>query len=159
MPSAAWIVAKKSGTVTGSCTIFFESLVRFAVSASVLEPAAGEHAGKTRCPDARVRRRCRIRGGRPNSVVMTISVLSSRLRFFQVDDQRRHRRVEFLDQFVLLQNAGIVHVPASAVQKVEVVRDFDEPHASLDQSPRKQAALAELAAVAVHAVRWLLPRV
>src|SRR5690606_14989224 len=60
--------------------------------------------------------------------------------------------VQFLDQGMLLEDARVVHVPAGAVEEVEVVRNLDEPHATLDQPPRQQAALAELAAVAVPQV-------
>ena len=123
-----------------------------------LQAAAGQHDARSTCRDGRGRRRRRTAAGRPNSLATTISVLSSSFFCFQVDDQRRQRLVELLDQRVLLQDAVVVNVPAGAVEEVEVVRDLDEPHARLDQPPGEQAALAELAAVGVAQAARLLGR-
>ena len=55
--------------------------------------------------------------------------------------------VEFLEQFVLLQDARVVDIPTCTVQKIQVVRDFDETNATFDQSATEQATLTELAAL------------
>ena len=59
---------------------------------------------------------------------------------------------------VLLVDAFVVDVPAGAVEEVQVVRDLDEPHARLDQPAGEQAALAELAAVALRRLGRLFGR-
>ena len=56
--------------------------------------------------------------------------LVEQLVLFQVDDQRRQRLVELLDQLVLLELAFVVRVPAGAVDEVQVGRHLDEPHAA-----------------------------
>src|SRR6185369_3201166 len=66
---------------------------------------------------------------------------------FEVSDQRGHRLTKFADQLVLLEDAAIVNVPPGAVEEVEIVRDFDEADAVLDQPSGQETALAELAAV------------
>ena len=43
--------------------------------------------------------------------------------------------------------ALVVRVPTRAVQEVEIVRNFNETDAGLDQAAGQQAALSELAAV------------
>lgn len=68
---------------------------------------------------------------------------------FKIGDECGDGAVEFLDQLVLFQDALIVRVPAGAVEEVQVVRDFDEAHALLDQSAAEQTTLPELAAVAL----------
>jgi len=50
-----------------------------------------------------------------------------------------------------------VHIPAGAVDEVQVVRDFDEADAALDQATGEQAALAEFTSVgSAHGGRLLL---
>lgn len=66
---------------------------------------------------------------------------------FQVRHQCRDGLVELLDEDVLVELAVVVGVPAGAVDEVQVMGDFDEAHAALDQASGEQAALAELAAV------------
>ena len=45
---------------------------------------------------------------------------------------------------MLPQDAVVVNVPAGAVEEVQVVRNFDEPHARLDQPPGEQAAAGRI---------------
>src|SRR5690606_21295782 len=66
---------------------------------------------------------------------------------FQVLHQRGESCVQLADEDVLLEMPLLVRVPARAVDEIQVVRDFNEPDAGLDQAPRQQAALAELAAI------------
>src|SRR5581483_12227119 len=68
---------------------------------------------------------------------------------FQVKDQGRQGGVQFLDQKVLALLALVVGVPAGAVEEVEIVRHFNEADAGLGQAAGEQAALAELAAIAL----------
>ena len=39
----------------------------------------------------------------------------------QINNERRHRAVEFLDQLVLIQNPFVMHVPTDSIQEIEVV--------------------------------------
>ena len=48
---------------------------------------------------------------------------------------------------MLVPLAVIMSVPTGPVDEIQIVRDFDEPHATLDQPPRQKTPLAELAAV------------
>ena len=67
--------------------------------------------------------------------------------------------VELLNERMLPQNAFIVYVPARAVEKVQVVRDFDESNARLNQPPGQKASLPELTAVSIaQARRFLVQR-
>ncbi len=49
---------------------------------------------------------------------------------------------------MLVELSFVVSVPAGSVDKIQVVRAFDKPHASFDQASGKQTTLAELATVA-----------
>ncbi len=49
----------------------------------------------------------------------------------KVVDQDRNRLVHFANQFMLFQDPFVMDIPTSTVQKVEVVRDLDEPNTSL----------------------------
>jgi len=69
---------------------------------------------------------------------------------------RRERVVELADEDMLVVDAVIMHVPAGTVDEVQVVRDFDEADAALDETSGKQAALAEFAAVGSADDRRLL---
>ena len=39
----------------------------------------------------------------------------------QINNERRHRAVEFLDQLVLIKNPFVMHVPTDSIQEIEVV--------------------------------------
>src|SRR4029453_1888017 len=75
---------------------------------------------------------------------------------FEVENERGQGFVELLDERVLLQDAFVVNVPAGAVEKVEIVRNFDEADAGLDQASGEEAALAEFAAVGIAEAAGLL---
>src|SRR4029453_10616968 len=68
----------------------------------------------------------------------------------------RQSLVQLLNQRVLPQNAFVVHIPAGAVEEVQIVRNLDEPHARFHQPPREQAPLPELAAIRISQTARLL---
>ena len=75
----------------------------------------------------------------------------------EVFDQAGEGVIELADEHMLVVDALVMHVPAGAVDEVEVVRDFDEAHAALDEPSGEQAALPEFAAVGgAHGGRLLL---
>ena len=53
----------------------------------------------------------------------------------EIGDQRGHRDVDVGNQSVLLLDAAVVHIPAGPVDEVQVMRDFDETDAALDEPP------------------------
>src|SRR5437762_2414957 len=75
---------------------------------------------------------------------------------FEVEHERGESFVELLNQPVLLQDAFVMNIPAGAVQKIEIMRDFDEPDAGFDESAGEQASLAEFAAVGIAKAAWFL---
>ncbi len=60
---------------------------------------------------------------------------------------------------MLVDDPVVVDVPTGAVDEIEVVGDFDEPHATLQQPPRQQATLAELTAIRIPQVGRFLVQV
>ena len=49
---------------------------------------------------------------------------------------------------MLIELPFIMSIPPRSVDEVQVVRALNKPHAPFDQTPRKQATLTKLAAVA-----------
>ncbi len=58
------------------------------------------------------------------------------------------RRFQILEQFVLLENP-VLCTSQPAIEKIEIVRDFQESNSPFDQPTCQQAALSKLATIAV----------
>ena len=76
--------------------------------------------------------------------------------FLKIRNQRGECVVEFADEDVLIELTGIVRVPAGTIDEIQIVRDLNKADAGLHQPTREEAALAELAAVALADRRGLL---
>src|SRR3712207_4799139 len=68
---------------------------------------------------------------------------------FEIVDEGRQGGIELANQQMLIVDAIVVNVPASAIEEVQVVRHFDEAHPCFNQSAGQQTTLAELATVTV----------
>jgi hypothetical protein len=53
-------------------------------------------------------------------------------RAFEIRQKTGERKVEFLDEQMLVSDSFVVNVPAAAVEEVEVVRYLDETDTGLD---------------------------
>jgi hypothetical protein len=128
------------------------------VGATMLEAAAGEDHREGRALVAasalgvELRRTAELGGDDDEGLVQHAGAL-------EVFDQAGEGVVELADEDVLVVDAVVMHVPAGAVDEVEVVRDFDEAHAALDEATGEQAALAEFAAVGLARVGGFLLQV
>ena len=60
--------------------------------------------------------------------------------------------VELLDKNVLFKLTIVVGIPAGAIDEIEIEGHFQKSSATLNEFPRQQTSLAELAAVSVAKV-------
>ena len=129
----------------------FAQLVGDAPGSAMFEPASGQdHAETTALMSAST---TTVEGsGATEFGADDYQRFVEHLLVFQIGDQGRQGDVEFFDEKMLVQLTFVVSVPSGAVDKIEVVGNFDETHPALHQSPGEQTTLSELASVGVAQV-------
>jgi len=124
----------------------FRELVSDTVGTAVVEPATGERETEGGALMAATALAIELGGAAELGAERDEGFVEKTL-FLQIDDERRERLIQILDENMLFFLTFVVGIPSGAVDEVEVVGNLDETDACLNEASCEKAALAELGAV------------